>query len=99
MRPISQLRFNALAGYCRDPRTAIYCTELDYFEHGNERALGLIIRDRADGDFAGIVLARDELKQYRWTNMTEFVPSPRWAKALLRPAMEQAAMAPDEEHY
>jgi len=99
MRPISQLRFNTLAGYAKHPKTVLYAEELGWFEHDHERVLGLLIRDRTDGDYSGIVLARDELLQYRWTNMTDFTSTPRRAKALLRPALEQAAMAPDEAHY
>lgn len=99
MRPISKLRFNSLAGFARQPQTTLYAEELGWFEHANERSLGVLIRDRTDGDYAGIVLARDELLQYRWTTMTEFEPSLRWAKARLRPALERAAMAPDEEHH
>lgn len=98
MRPISLLRFNALAGYARDPRSFAYAEELAWFEHADERALGVLVRDRTDGDFAGVVMARDELKQYRWTRMTSFERSARRAEALLRPALEQAALAPDEEH-
>ena len=37
--------------------------------------------------------------QYRWTRMTDFEPTERRARAMLRPALEQAAMAPDEEHH
>lgn len=99
MRPISLARFNALAGYARDPRTILTGEELGWYEHANERVLGILIRDRTDNDFAGIVLARDELLQYRWTNMTNFERSVRRAEALLRPALEQAALASDEEHY
>lgn len=99
MKEISRIRFNALAGYARDPRTILTAEELGYFEHDNERVLGILVRDRTDDDFAGMVLARDELKQYRWTRMTEWETTPRRARALLRPALEQAAMAPDEEHY
>src|SRR6202521_3275178 len=96
MRPISKLRFNSLAGFARQPQTTLYAEELGWFEHANERSLGVLIRDRTDGDYAGIVLARDELLQYRWTTMTEFEPSLRGANARLRPALERAAMAPDE---
>lgn len=99
MKEISRIRFNALAGYARHPRTVLTAKELGYFEHDSERVLGIAVRDRADNDFADMVLARDELKQYRWTSMTEWGPTARHARALLRPALEQAAMAPDEEHY
>ena len=99
LKPISRLRFDALAGYARHPRTVLTADELGYFEHADERVLGILIRDKSDNDYAGMVLARDELKQYRWTRMTEFEPTERRARAMLRPALEQAAMAPDEEHY
>lgn len=99
MQSISQLRFNALAGFARDPLALAYAEELGWFEHADERVLGLLIRDRADLDFSGIVFARDELLQYRWTTMTTFEKSPRWAEDKLRSALEQAAMAPDEEHH
>ncbi len=99
MKPIQLARFNALAGYSRHPRAMLTGEELGWFEHGDERILGILIRDRTDNDYAGMVLARDELLQYRWTNMTTFEASPRRARALLRKAMEAAEMAPDEEHY
>jgi hypothetical protein len=99
MKEISRIRFNALAGYARHPRTVLTAEELGYYEHADERVLGIVVRDRADNDFAGMVLARDELKQYRWTSMTEWAPTARHARALLRPALEQAAMSPDEEHH
>lgn len=99
LKPISRLRFDALAAYARHPRTILTAEELDYFEHANERVLGILIRDRVDNDFAGIVLARDELLQYRWTNMTDFEPTARHARAKLRTKLEAAAMAPDQEHH
>ena len=99
MRPISRLRFNALAGYARNPRTVLMAEELGWFEHADERVLGVLIRDRTDDDYSGIVLARDELLQYRWTTSTGFEPTQRRAKAFLRPALELAAMAPDDQHY
>lgn len=99
MKPISRVRFDALAAYARDPRTILAAEELAYFEHADERVLGMLIRDRTDQDYAGIVMARDELLQYRWTAMTEFEVKERWARARLRPALEQAAMAPDEQHH
>jgi hypothetical protein len=99
MRPISRLRFNALAGYARQPQTFLFAEELGWFEHASERVLGVLIRDRTDNDYAGMVMARDELLQYRWTASTGFEPTERRARALLRPALEQAAMAPNEEHY
>lgn len=99
MNPISLLRFDALAGYARNPRARVYGDELDWFEYNDERVLGVLILDKTDGDYAGAVLARDERLQYRWTTMTTFTPSVRRAKALLRQLMVEAADQPDEAHH
>jgi hypothetical protein len=96
MRPISRLRFDALAGYARDPRAVLIGEELGYFEHADERVLGVLMRDRSDNDYAGFVFARDELYQYRWLKGTGFHPTPRHATALLRHELELAAMEPNE---
>jgi hypothetical protein len=60
--------------------------------------LGVLIRDRTDNDYSGQVLARDELRQYRWVGATTFETSQRRAEALLRREMESQAMKPDEAH-
>lgn len=99
MRAIPLVRFNALAGYCRQPPTFYMAEEFAWFEHGGERVLGTIIRDRADNDFSGVTLARDRKGRFRAVHLTRFDPSQRRAKALLRREMERLAMAPDEEYY
>ena len=43
MRPISRLRFDALAGVPETP--ALIGEELGHFEHANERVLGVLTRD------------------------------------------------------
>ena len=59
MKRVSPQRFDALAGYARQPMSLAYGEEMAYFEHENERVLGLLLRDRADRDFGGLILARD----------------------------------------
>lgn len=66
MRPIPLVRFNALAGYCRQPQSLLYAEELGWFEHGDERVLATLIRDRTDGDFGGMILGRDRRGRFRW---------------------------------
>jgi len=73
--------------------------ELSWFEQGNERVLGFVIRDRTDNDFAGMVLARDEILQYRWIESTKFVATQKLAEIELETVVEEAAAAPDEKHY
>lgn len=72
MEEITELRFNALAGYARQPQAALTGEELAYFEAEDGSLLGLIIRDLEDGDFAGMAFGRDAKLRFRWTSMTEF---------------------------
>ena len=73
MQAIARGRFDALAGYCRDPMARVTAEEMAWFEYGGERVLGVVIRDRADGDFGGIVLGRDEKGRFRWiSGLREF---------------------------
>lgn len=99
MRRISLARFNALAAYCRKPPTLFFAEEVDWFEHGGERVLGVLIRDRQDGDFGGMILGRDRRGRFRCIVTPDFVRSPRVAKALLRREMERLSMLRDEDFY
>jgi hypothetical protein len=71
MIPISKMRFEALAGYCRLPQAAVFSQELEWYEAGGEALLAFLILDRIDGDYGGIVLARDEKERYRFIGGTE----------------------------
>lgn len=75
MRPITRVRFNALAGYCRLPLAALAAEEFAWFEHSEERVLGILARDRADNEFAGIVLGRDRRGRFRAVHVADFEPS------------------------
>lgn len=99
MKKISIQRFNALAGYARQPRAVLDGEERGWYSHADDRVLGALIRDRADNDYAGAVFARDERLQYRCVAMTDFVETPRRAEALLRRLLEHTGHAPDEEYF
>lgn len=99
MRPLSRVRFDALAGYARQPMADYFSEELSWFEHGSERVLGVVLRDRTDDDFTGMVMARDRRGRFRAVDFTSFAPTRRRAQALLRRDMKRLAMAPDAEYY
>lgn len=99
MRPISIVRFDALAGYARAPMARVYAEEIGWFEHADSRVVGMVIRDRTDGDFGGVVFAQDQRLRFRSVTVTLFEPTRRRAEVFLRRAMEQAAMAPAEAHH
>ena len=99
MRQLSQVRFDALAGYARGPMTAFFSEEMSWFEHAGERVLGSVVRDVHDNDFAGVVFARDRRGRFRAVDLTGFMSTPRRAQVVLRQKMELLAMAPDSEYY
>ena len=81
------------------PMARVAAEETDWFEHANGRVIGAVIRDRADDDFGGVVFAQDQRLRFRAVDVTPFEPARRRAEVSLRRSMEQAAMAPPEEHY
>lgn len=99
VRRISEIRFNALAGYCRTPEAPLFAQELAWFEAASERVLGVLIRDRVDGDYGGIILGRDRNRRFRGIGMCAFHSSPDEALAALRDEVERLATAPDDEYF
>lgn len=78
MRAISQERFDALSIYCRAPLAEALMQQLAWYEAANESILATLIVD-TDGEFSGIILARDLMERFRWVNATEFFDSPEQA--------------------
>lgn len=99
MTPISSIRFNAIAGYARQPQAALFGIELGYFEVDGGRIVGMLLQDIADRDFFGMVFAQDRKLRFRSVNMTDFVADPATAEADLAVAMDNAAKAPVEDHW
>ena len=60
------MRFNAIAGYARHPRARLTGDEVGYYEDDGGSLLGLLVRDREDGDFAGMAFGRDRKLRFRW---------------------------------
>lgn len=95
-----RVRFNALAGYCRQPGTTCTYQELGWFEKGQERVVGMLARDFTDNDFGGVVYGRDRRGRFRCIYVTpSFESSSLRAKVRLRHAMDQLCMLPDEAYY
>ena len=97
MRPIPLVRFNALAGYCRHPSTLLYAEELNWFEENDEQFLAVLIRDRTDNDFLGIILGQDWKGRFRHIGGTEAHTSIRRVEALLRREIQRLSIAPVED--
>lgn len=54
-----KVRFEALAAYCRHPRTLFQLRETRWLQAHEEAILVVIAQDIEDGDFAAVLLARD----------------------------------------
>lgn len=72
MQDIKQVRFEALAAYCRQPGALITAEEVRWLEAHDEEVLIVVIRDVTDGDYSAMLLARDLKERYRWVEMTAF---------------------------
>lgn len=99
MKLVSPLRFDALAGYVRDPRFFFVGEDVGYFEEGNERVLGVLVRDQIDNDYGGVVLARDRSLKFRCVDMIEFLEDRGRAEAELGKKLKEVAELPDEEYF
>lgn len=99
MQKLSELRFNALAGYARHPLVLHHAAEVARYSMANEKVLGLVVRYFEDGDFLGVVFARDEALRFRSVHVTSVYASESSTRTALRVAMARAAAAPDEASH
>lgn len=97
MKKISRLRFEALAAYCRHPRTLYDAEEMRWYEAADGQIVATIIRDRCDSDYSGMILARDETERFRWIDNTIFVDSIDYACDLLRQKIHELLPNLEEE--
>lgn len=84
MKAISKLRFNSLAGYVRDAVLLVTVEELEWDQEGNEKVLGVVVRDVFDNDFGYVVLGRDALKHFRAVDLGHSLTSRKRARTMLR---------------
>lgn len=99
LQTISKRRFDALAGYIRDPRLLMTWQEFEWLATPDERILGVLSWDREDHDFAWSALARDEIKKYRWIDGHAPFPSADAARDACVQALERYSSASDEVFY
>lgn len=99
MKKISPIRFDAFAGYARQPIASYMAEEIGWYEHGGDRVLGLLVREYDDNDFGGLVFARDRKLRFRCVHVTGFDARRRHAEVKLRREMERIAAEPDVEYH
>lgn len=96
MEEISSARFNSIAGYARQPRAALIGEEISYFESSDGSIMGMLIRDRSDNDYSGMLFGRDKKLRFRWISMTDFFQTTDEAVSALRSKMQDASI---EDHH
>lgn len=62
---LSPERFNAFVTWTRSPVAPNVGEEVEHFASKDERVLGAVVRDLADGDFGYVVLGRDTKQRFR----------------------------------
>jgi hypothetical protein len=96
MKPISQLRFDSLAGYSRSPTMALVTRDLAWYEEADEKILGAVALDLPDQDY---VIGRDAKGRFRAVWLECNVNSQARATALLKEKLAEFAKAPPEEFH
>jgi len=96
---LDERRFNALAGYIRQPRILMTVQEYDWLATQTERVLGILTWDRIDYDFGWIALARDETLRYRAVDVQASLPSSDAAREDLVSAMQRLEADADESFH
>ena len=92
--PLPKPRFDALAGYTRQPFILSFTEEIEWHAVPDERVLGVITRDRIDHDFGWVALGRDEQLRFRAVAVNASLPDTGTARAQLFERMRRLAMGP-----
>ena len=99
IKSLSRMRFEALAGYIRNPGTILFIEELEWHSTTDERVIGLLVRDRVDHDYGRIILGRDERLRFRAINVETGLATPDIARESLFAQMKKEHGKPDEEFH
>lgn len=99
MKPISQRRFDALAGYVKLPESVLFLRELSWFEEGDETLLGMVALDTHDDDYSAAVLGRDARGRFRYVHGRVSMLTQAEATLWLRDSLAELVREPPESHY
>lgn len=94
-----KVRFDAIAGYARQPQAGLFGKELSYHQADGGSVTGILMRDIVDGDYFGLVFARDAKLRFRNVAITPFVATAAEASGHLADALDEAAAASPETHH
>ncbi len=81
---LSRARFDLFAIGTRQSPTELVAEELSYWSDLDENVIGVMFRDRVDGDFNWALMVRDRLGRFRGVHFDVSITSRRRAEAGLR---------------
>lgn len=90
MRKIKKARFEALS-YARIPLVKNMSKDIEWYSNENNAALGAILIDFIDNDYVCVILGRDEVGVFRWTDGIAGIDSLEKARSILSKKMKKAA--------
>lgn len=96
IKELTVRRFNSLGGYARDPGTLTWLEEVEWFATGDERLLGVLVRDRTDNDWGWIILGHDERLRFRAIDVNSCLSTADEARQELMGKLESHNAEPDE---
>ena len=88
IKSLDKKRFDAFVQQSRRPATSFISEELSWWSTPDESVIGVVVQDNIDNDYAGIVLGRDEIGQYRAFDVSNFFDAPDEARDWLHRAMK-----------
>lgn len=99
IKPLMRQRFEALAGYARDPNIVLIVQELEWHATNDERLLGMVTLDRIDNDFGWVIFGRDERLRFRAIDVNASLSTVEVAREELFSRLAAHYKQPDEDFH
>jgi hypothetical protein len=95
MKTLSRERFNAFVMLTRHPMAEVLAQELEWYANDDERVLAVLFRDTTDKDFCYLLLARDEVGEFRFIACECNFATLQFAWEKMREALSREALKPN----
>lgn len=99
IKPLSKVRFDALAGYARSPSIVLIVDEREWYCTSDERVLGMVTFDLIDHDWGWVVFGRDERFCFRAIDVNVSYPSIKKSRTTLMTKLAEHHSKPDEDFH
>ena len=99
IQPLAKQRFDALAGYARDPKIILIVDELEWYATRDGRLIGMVTFDKINHDYGWVILGRDERHRFRAIKVNVSYPSKDASRTDLFSELANHHAEPDESFY